>query len=158
MKGGKEKEERSTDLRISEWIEGRGGDTANKVKIDIHVEFTNLSAHFHKTQHFCSRTLSCSVIKVALSPLHVVKSQSSWRELLRPSASLGTPWHTRQTNITSSEAGDLDDILQYLWHEHLKKTSNSKFSDLRILIKNLTRKFQKHTGISDKNENSFGDY
>ena len=85
--------------------EGRRNDTINRLKIHIHIEVRNLTARFHNPQRLCSRTLSCSVIKASLSPIHMVKSQSSWRELLKPSASLETPWSAHQKYDTSSEAG-----------------------------------------------------
>lgn len=140
--------------------EGRN-DTINKLKIHIHIEVRNLTARFHNPQRLCSRTLSCSVIKVSLSPIHMVKSQSSWRELLKPSASLETPWRAHQKYDTSSEAGRFrKNLLHYLWHHKGPKNSYStRFYDRQILqTKPHRENLQKHTGVCERKwKNSFGD-
>lgn len=41
-------------------------------------------------------------LKYLWASLHMVQSQASWRELLKPSASLETPQHTCQTHNTAS--------------------------------------------------------
>lgn len=49
--------------------------------------------------------------------------------------------HARRT-IRPHEAGDLDDVLQYLWHEHLKK-EQTPFPALNSLILRSLKCMQK---------------
>ena len=134
-------------------MEGKVGGTKQlkKLKIHIHIEVRNLTARFHNPQRLCSRTLSCSVIKVSLSPIHMVKSQSSWRELLKPSASLETPWRAHQKYDTSSEAGRVRKKTYCTTCGIIKdrKTpTNPDFMKVRSFKWNLTGKIYKNTQAS----------